>query len=218
LLIGLGLWWATATRAAGEPPPYAIERATFESAILIANTGTTDLEISSLADASQLAVGKFSAVRGPGFAGGGKQARVELTRRQAQPWLPGRRWSAALTTGLPWTLDVKSWTGNLDLDLTEVRLEALRLRSTFGDVVLSLPANGQSSVDVRLLAGNLKLRVPDKLAVRVKVRRGPLATVSPDERRLVQLAPGEWASPLYAVSADRCSVTIDAWGGDLDVE
>jgi len=219
-LVALGAWLIATQRTTenASVPNFAIDRADFERASLIAVAGQVDLEVRSFAGASQLAVGQFPSARGPGLSARGTEARIELSGRHATPLLPAQSWSASLAKGLPWSLDVRSSSGDMRLDLRDLTLTDLRLSTTLGNVSLAVPATGKTDIYARLVTGDLSLHVPESMAVKINVRQGPLAAVRPDTRRFVQLAPGEWASPLFAVSPNRCTLHVDLWAGDLDVE
>ncbi len=218
LAVVVGVWLVA--RATGTAPvsSYAVERSDHRAARLVVSAGLSRVEVRGLEAAGQLAAGQFPAPGGPGLSARDGQARVELSGRHAWPLLPARRWSAELAQGLPWTLDLRTVTGDLDLDLRDLSISEGRVRTTFGDLRVQMPRAGQAELDLRLFAGDVRLKAPEGLAVKLKVRAGPLATVRTDQRRYVQLAPGEWASPLYAVSADRCTVNVRVWAGDLDLE
>jgi hypothetical protein len=218
MLVVLGAGLMAVARGATAMASFAIERMDYDSAMLVADSSAADLELGSFAGSSQLFVGQFPSLAGPGIRVRGGEARLELTGRYTLPLSGARNWTAHLAKGLSWRLDLRSWTGDLRVDLRDIALTDARLRSSFGNMAVTLPATGQATLDVRLLAGDVKLVVPAGLAVKLKVRAGPLTTVRADERRYVQLSPGEWASPLFAVSADRCSLNVSMWAGDLELE
>jgi hypothetical protein len=203
------------TRQSQAPPAFAVERGAAEAAELVAATGTADLQLQAFAGASQLVVGQFPGLEGPQVNVGEAATRVLLTTRLAAPLLPGRCWSAALAKALPWTLELSSSLGDFTLDLRELSVEAVRLRTTVGHVDLTLPAAGQCDLDLRLALGDVTLRVPEETAVRIKVTAGSLATLRVESRRFVELAPGEWASPLFAVSPNRCTLALRLGAGEL---
>lgn len=215
-VVAAGLWLILADRApTGVVPAYAVERGEARAGELAAATGTADLQVQAFAGASQLVVGQFPAPRGPQVVVAEGATRVILAPRLAVPLLPGRCWAAALAKGIPWTLDLGSNLGDFTLDLRDLAVTGVKLRTTLGQVDLTLPAAGQAELDLRLALGDLIVRVPETMAVRVKVRSGSLATVRVDARRFIELAPGEWASPLFAVSADRCTLAVQLGAGEL---
>jgi hypothetical protein len=214
-LVAAGLWLILTGAERTQPPPFAVERGQAGAAELVAATGTADLRVQAFAGTSQLVVGEFPGLHGPQVSVAEAATRVELAPRLAAPLLPGRGWSAALVKGLPWRLALSSSLGDLALDLRELNVEAARLRSTLGHVDLTLPAAGQCELDLRLALGDVTVRVPEETAVRIKLTAGPLATVRVESRRFVELAPGEWASPLFAVSPNRCTLALRLGAGEL---
>jgi hypothetical protein len=122
-----------------------------------------------------------------------------------------------LAKDVTWKLDLRSSTGKLDLDLSDVSVAGARLRSTFGDVDLTLPTTGRAELDIALVFGDLSVSVPEGLGVKVKWKAGTLANVAHDERRFIRLAPNELGTPLYAVSSQRCTLTVWLGTGDLQL-
>ncbi len=217
LVIVTGLWVLLTgrSRADSARPTFALDRADYTSGALVVNTGSADLQIGALAAADHLALGQLPTPHGPVLTTAGRAVRLRMTPRLAVPLLAGRPWSIDLAPDLPWALQWQSSLGDMALDLHGLNLTTAYLRSAVGQVDLTLPAGGQADLQVRLGLGNLTVRVPETMAVKVKFNRGRLATVRPDGRRFVELAPGEWATPLFAVSPVRCTVTVYLWAGDL---
>ena len=214
ILAGAGLLLAGWPQVAAGPG-FALERSDYTAGELTLDAGTADLRLSALEGNAHLAEGQLPTPRGPALTTVETVARLKMTPRLAVPLLPGRAWAVALAPDLPWRMELRSSLGDFDLDLQALNLAALELHSTIGDVALTLPAEGQAEVGISLGLGNLTLRVPETMAVKVKVTRGRLATLKPEARRFVELAPGEWATPLYAVSTERCTLTVSLGTGDL---
>ncbi len=217
LVVLAGVWVLLAGRSRAEAaePTFALDRAGYTAGELLVNTGAADLRVGALAAADHLALGQLPTPRGPALTTVENMVRLHLTPRLAVPLLAGQAWSIDLAPDLPWALRWQSSLGDLTLDLRGLTVTTAHLRSAVGQVDLTLPARGQADLHVRLGLGNLTVRVPEAMAVKVKVNRGRLATVRPDGRRFVELAPGEWATPLFAVSPARCTVTVYLWAGDL---
>lgn len=219
LLLGAGLVWlglAVRARPASADPNFTIERADYTAGEVLVSTGPADMQLRGLAPGGDtLAAGQLPTPRGPVVTSAGGVAQLRMTPRLAVPLLPSPAWTLDLTPDLPWTIALQSSLGDLTLDLRDLTVTTAHLQSAMGHVDLTLPARGQAELSVRLGVGNLTVRVPEGMAVKVKVSRGRLATVQPEARRFVELAPGEWATPLFAVSAARCTLTVDLWAGDL---
>jgi hypothetical protein len=197
-------------------PAFAVERGHVECGELAALTGSNDLQVQAFAGSSQLAVGQFPDRRGPKVHLQGTAARLTLEPRRATPF-EGGPWSVALAKGLPWELFLRARGGHLDLNLRDLTIASLRVHSDYGNVDLTLPAQGPAEMQLKLALGDLTLAVPDGVEARLRVTAGTLATVKVDERRFIKVAAGEWMTPLYPTTAQRCSVVVDLATGDLRV-
>jgi hypothetical protein len=153
VLAGLGLILVGGALWDGEMAGFMLERGEAEEADLVAAAGTADLRIEAMVGAGALAAGELPRPKQPKLVVRDRRATVRLEPLWGLPELGGARWKVALARGLPWRLDLGSSTGNLDLNLADLSLAALRLRSTFGDVDLTLPADGCGDVDLGLAFG-----------------------------------------------------------------
>jgi hypothetical protein len=214
VVLAAGVWLVWAGRAA-PAANFSLERGDYTAGELGLSAGTADFELRALPAGGALAEGWLPAARGPEFAAEAGKVCLRMTPRLAVPGPTQDRWSMGLSPDLPWTLHLRSSLGNMALDLRDLPLTTLQAHSDLGHIDLTLPAHGQAEVGLRLGLGNLTLRVPEGMAVKVKISRGRLATLRPEARRFVELAPGEWATPLFAVSPARCTVTVTMWAGDL---
>lgn len=218
IVAGVGLLLLGLTRPQAAAPPFALERGDYAAGALAARAGTADVVVRAGAGPeadTTLAAGSVPPLCGPWVSTRAGQATVRLNTSLATALLANDPWEVALAPGLPWELRWQSTLGDLTLDLRGLELSGARLISTLGNVDLTLPEAGQPEMDVRLSLGNLTVRVPETMAVRVKVSRGRLAQLRPEARRFVELAPGEWATPLFAVSPHRCTLTVALGAGDL---
>ncbi|MCC7359383.1 MAG: hypothetical protein IT317_07895 [Anaerolineales bacterium] len=221
VVILAGAWvllWGRAP-AGVAAPTFTLARGEAARGALEARAGTTDVTVRAWAPsdgaAAPLASGNVAVLCGPWVSAQDGRARVRLSTSLAMALLANQPWAVALGPGLPWELRWQSSLGDLTLDLRGLEVSQAALGSTLGHVDLTLPEAGQPEIDVRLSLGNLTVRVPETMAVRVKVRRGRLAALRPDARRFAELAPGEWATPLFAVSPHRCTLTVALGAGDL---
>lgn len=217
LAAGLGvLLLAGRVRSTPDEPTFTLAHAGQTAGELTLSSGTADVRLSALAPGGEhLAVGQLPTPRGPALTTADGVAHLRMTPQLAVPLLPAPAWALDLTPEMPWVVRAQSSLGDLTLDLRDLPLTAAHLNSALGHVDLTLPARGQADLTAHLGLGNLTVRVPEGMAVKVKVSRGRLATLRPEARRFVELAPGEWATPLFAVSAARCTLTVHLWAGDL---
>ena len=217
LIILLGLLFSTGRIAVSLPPsPFAIDRGEYQSGHLHLAAGIADAQVSAFVGASQLAMGQFPGHGGPRLQHNNGQARLSLDHRAVAPFLSGS-WNVVLVKGLPWSFDLHSKIGNFNLNLRDLTVTTLGLRSIVGDVDLTLPAAGQGEMDLRLTLGDLTLRVPEGMAVRIKVADSPLANVQTDRQRFVSSNSREWITPNFSASPHRFTLLVDLMAGDLRV-
>jgi hypothetical protein len=214
ILLGVGLpfvaWWARGFQL----PAFACDRNSCEAAELWVTAGTADVRVEAFVGASQLAVGKFPSLAGPQVMKAGAVTRLVMDHRAAAPLLSGG-WSAALNKTLPWSLQLRASVGGFVLDLRDLLVVKLDLESVAGPVDLTLPAAGQGEMALRLLLGDLTLRVPEGVGVKLKFEAGPLATLKLNGRRLVRLAADEWATPDFSTAPQRFALRVNMLAGDL---
>jgi hypothetical protein len=216
LLIALGALVLLTGRATirFDLPTFAIERGEHESAHFGVSSGLSDLRVAAFAGASQLAVGRFPSHRGPRLEVEDNQASLYLDRRAAAPFLFGE-WSAALAKGLPWTMEAHSTLGDFRLDLRDLSMPSLHLHSWAGHVDLTLPVAGPGEFELRLTLGDLTVRVPEGVAVRLRLKAGWLTHVRVDNPRLAQSGPNEWNTPDFPSTAQSLTLAVELTTGDL---
>jgi hypothetical protein len=216
VLILFGLLLVAGRAPLGYPPlPFAIERGDYQSASLQCSIGFADARIAAFAGASQLAVGQFPG-GGPRLRMDGSRAQLIMDHRLAFPFLTGP-WTISLVKGLPWSLTLRSSAGHLHLNLRDLTVTSLDLRSLAGDVDLTLPATGQGEMNLQLGLGDLTLRVSNGMAIKLKLAPGPLAHIRLDDQRFIQTTPSEWVTPNFSASPQRFTLSVALTAGDLQV-
>ncbi|HLE29289.1 MAG TPA: hypothetical protein VI793_14275 [Anaerolineales bacterium] len=216
LVIAAGLVIFLASRASHTfaPPPFAIDREQYQAACLQVSTAVADVRVAAFVGSTQLAVGQFADDAGPRLQVEEARARLILDHRLAPPFVSGE-WTANLVKNLPWSFDLQATIGYFYLNLRDLNVSALSLRSLAGHVDLTLPAAGQGEMDLRLTFGDLALRVPEGMAVKIRVIPGPLATIRLDDKRFIRIADNAWVTPYFSSSPHRFSLTVTLTTGDL---
>ena len=217
ILAGLGLILAGDQIWRTQSARFTVEQAEAEEADLLVSAGMADLHVEAASGRGELLAGELPLPLRPKVSNHEGHTTLAIEPFWGLPSLGGSRWSVGLAKDPTWRLDLRSSTGKLDLDLREVALAGARLRSTFGDVDLTLPTSGRAELDIGLVFGDLTVSVPEGMGVKVKLRTGTLANVAHDERRFIRLAPNELGTPLYAVSNQRCTLTVWLGTGDLQL-
>jgi len=217
LLILLGLLLMMGQVQAGAPlPAFAVDRGDYQNAHLHLAAGLADVQLAAFVGASQLAVGQFPGYDGPRVQANGAGVTLILDRRAASPFLIGP-WTVSLVKGVLWSFNLHSNAGQFQLNLRDLTVTSLSLQSGVGDVDLTLPAVGQGDMWLRLGLGDLTLRVPEGMAVKLKLTPGPLTQARLDGDRFIQTSASEWVTPNFSASPQRFTLSISLTAGDLQV-
>lgn len=196
--------------------PFAMMRGPLEAAQVRLHSGAADVRMTASAEAGALATGQFPGR--PRLNLDGTRATLAFHRRFSPTWAPPQRWAIALGRGVAWSLGLASSLGDFDVDLRDLTAASVSLHSFAGDVRLVLPAAGQGTADIRLILGNLSLRVPDGLAIKLKLKTGWLSKAPLDAGRFIRTAPDEWVTPNFSAAPNRCALTVMLTTGDLIIE
>jgi hypothetical protein len=122
-----------------------------------------------------------------------------------------------LTPNIPLTLEVDAGAADATLDLTNLRVSRLNVRTGASDTQIRLPANaGLTSVSIDAALGQLDVRVPAATAARLDVTTA-LGTNGIDQARFRRIGNGRYESADYATAANRVDMRIELGAGDLSV-
>ncbi len=125
------------------------------------------------------------------------------------------RWDLSLTPGLPIDLTVNLGAGNADLDLNGLNLSAMKIDLGVGQTIVTLPAEGSLNGDINGGVGQLVVRVPDGVAVRIVADTGLTAKNFPASYH----RDGDtYTSPGYDSAANRIDLKMDMGIGNIRVE
>jgi hypothetical protein len=190
--------------------------------------GATNAEIEVAFGAGELVIGRASPgkliegtfdggvrpeIRGPG--------RLRLGREMPMwGWGPGRwaqGWHFGLTGDVPLSLKVETGASRNELDLSDLRVSDLVIRSGAAETVLRLPrAAGNTRARIDTGAASLRIFVPPDVALRI-VGRMQLGTNDVDTRRFPQTTTG-WSSPDFDSAANRVELAISGGLATLQVQ
>lgn len=120
------------------------------------------------------------------------------------------RWDVGLTAEVPLDLRLDTGASRAFIDLTELRIRLLEIRTGASETRVRLPAKaGQSWVRTETGVSALNLEVPPGVAARIRTRMA-LGRTDVDETRFPRTIDG-YQSPDYETSPNR--VEIDVQGG-----
>lgn len=125
-------------------------------------------------------------------------------------------WDLRLTQEIPLALDLETGAGETRLNLTDLRVSELRLRSGASSTEIDLPAQaGFTALDLSTGAASVRLHVPQGVAARIHARGG-LASIQVDTNRFPQMG-NVYQSPDYALAENRVEIEAETGVGSIDV-
>ncbi len=127
-------------------------------------------------------------------------------------------WTMGVSGEVPLRLRVESGAADAELDLGELRLAELRLRTGASETRIALPvAAGFTRVDAEGGAAAIHFRVPDGVAARIRSSIA-LGSSDVDPVRFPRNAEGSgWESPDFASAANRVEIEVRGGVGSVSV-
>jgi hypothetical protein len=132
-------------------------------------------------------------------------------------WNPrGYRWNVGLTDAVPLKLTLDGGAANANLDLTELKVTDLQIKTGASSTVVRLPsAAGLTVVRVNAGAASVKLIVPTGVAARV---HSTMAIGSNDiNQQRFPRTGSDYVSPDYATAANKVDIQFEGGVGSLAV-
>lgn len=197
-----------------------------EDRLSIASGGVAAGEVTLKFGAGRLEVGRGSAgvlVEGT-FEGG--VVRRELGPGQVElaadpsavwPWFGDQlSWRLGLAPDIPLALRLEGGASRNLLDLTDLNVTSLSVKTGASDTRIELPA-AVERCDVRVEAGaaQVTIHVPPSVAARISSKMG-LGNTTVDERRFPRAFDG-WASPDFATAERRVEIRVTGGVGSVRV-
>jgi hypothetical protein len=160
-----------------------------------------------------------------GTFGGGVRAeqggpgRVRLSGEAPWGWGPGwwrRSWRTGVTGDVPLILNVETGASRNELDLSELRVTDLSVRTGASETTIRLPrAAGLTRARLDAGAASVRIWVPEGVAVRI-LGRMQIGTNDIDTRRFPETTTG-WASPDFDTAENRVELAISGGLATLQI-
>lgn len=184
----IGLWLHVNDPAADEwrHVPFDVPLADAERATITLTTGVNRLTLSALPADDRAALLRGTADQRidvpieQSFTEDGGHVHVTLRERlQGRAWFgiggrfsPAPRWSLQLQRNLPLVLNVETGVGDVVLDLSELHVERLQLKSGVGATRVILPAEQPLVGEIRAGIGQTVIQIPAEAAARIVTDTG----------------------------------------------
>ncbi len=125
-------------------------------------------------------------------------------------------WDFQLNNSLPLSLDLNTGAGETNADLSDLKVDDLRLQTGASASQVTLPAAaGFTHARVEAGVASVNLRIPAGVAARIRVRSG-LAGITVDQTRFPRVGDF-YMSPDYDTSANKIDVDIQTGVGSVDI-
>ena len=222
LLMAFGAWILLG--ALGGRRPIEVEQASIPldgatSAYVEVHHGAGRLTVGAGAGPNELAAGEFRGGLEYQAERSGDSLRVNMniSAREwgfwAQPWHwwgPGGAldWNVRFNDDIPLSLKFETGATEMRLDLTDLRVTDLEIKTGASETTLTLPARaGFTRMKLESGAASLKVRVPQGVAARIRAKTG-IADVKVDTTRFPR-AEGAYQSPDYDTAANKVDMDIE---------
>ncbi len=221
IALGIAFLWGTVFRTSGSGEHVNIPLEEAGRARLKVRHGAGRLAIQGGTQASDLVEGYFGGGLDYRTRRIGDELEVEMSvPAQFFPFVWGLGynldWNFQLSREVPISLNVEGGANDAMIDLSDLRLDELTLKSGASSTQITMPANaGMTHTRIETGAASVKVRVPDGVAARIRAQGG-LASIQIDTARFPQ--QGDlYKSADYDVAANRIDFEIQLGVGSVQI-
>lgn len=130
-------------------------------------------------------------------------------------WGASSRWSMAINREVPLTMALHTGASDARIDLRELQVSDLTVEVGASALDLTLPASGRVSARVKAGAADVKVRVPEGVAARIRGVVG-VGSLNLDQSRFPQRG-GVHESPDYETAANRVELIVEGGAASVRV-
>ena len=227
LLIIAGIWFllvpAFARQDMAKVEKYTFPLEGIEKAIVHIEHGAGLIKISPLNSKEKLLSGEFLGGVYPRVARIGDRVRVVLkSKAEFFNVLPrftagkGLNWDLRINQDVPLTLKIESGASENQLDLTEMQVHELKLKTGASSTQINLPKNaGYTKVKVESGAASLEIHIPKDTAARIHVKG--LVTKEINRKRF-PLRGNYYQSEDYESAKNRVEIQVESGLGSVEIK
>lgn len=180
LLIGLGIWVVAGVflRKELETESASVDLQGAREADIRIEHGAGELRLHSGASGNELLHGTFTGGLDSNASRNGD--RLEVRLRPVNDFFPlppfgfrnQRDWDVSFNAAVPVRLDMNLGANKSAIDLSELNVTDIKLKSGASETTVTLPAHGRLDADFEVGAASLTLIVPDGVSVRARASIG----------------------------------------------
>lgn len=228
VLILLGVWFLVGRGWVASSGSLATEQANIpladiREARIRFHHGAGRLEVNSSGTPGILLSGSFAGGVEQHLDRSGSGARVDLRAHSdavfGWPFSYGQgglNWNVALTREIPLQLEVETGASENRINLQDLRVSELELKTGASSSVITLPANaGQTRVSVHAGAASVEIYLPQGVAGRIRVQSG-MAGIQIDQNRFPSTGFG-YETPGYDGAANKAEINVETGVGSITI-
>jgi len=204
----------------------SIDLAGAEGASVRIKHGAGRLTVNSSAESGTLASGTFATGLNARVKRDGNQLDVVMQPNTPAfpdvlfPWNwaagKGLEWNFGFTKEIPLDLVFEFGAVNAYLDLTDLLVKDLRLKTGASATDLTLPSNaGMTHLKIEAGAASVNIHIPDGVGARIEAEAG-LASVSVDQNRFPKVN-GYYQSARYDEADNKLEIRIETGLGSIEI-
>lgn len=193
---------------------FGITRGSVQAGQLRANSGELDLRLRALEREGRLIAGQYTARSRPQLTVANEQATLIMQRGRTWP-LSLADWDLALAQDLPWNLLLSTYLGEISVDLRGLIIERARLASGIGDLHAIAPDIPCGPLMLRSTFGDIHLTIPEHMEAAVTISPGPFFAARLQSDRWLPDGDHRYITPGYTSAEEPIDVTVSGTFGDL---
>ncbi len=128
-------------------------------------------------------------------------------------------WQTGLAANILWDIAVCSSSGDINLNLTDLRVEQVSAQTTLGRIQVACPQRGYVTLDLRAQLGQVEVVLPESegIGVKIEIRRGPLSslTFKTESGRLLDVGDNIFMTAGYDNAQAHVDISIRSSIGDV---
>ncbi len=219
VLIAIGAWiiWGSSFRRRQESEQISVPLDSSLRARVKLQHGAGKLVVNSSAPEGMLLSGEFSGGIELHQSQKGDQLDIRLNP-DSLAWLPGSTldWDISLTNAIRLVLEVETGASDSRLDLTDIQLDELYLKSGANATAITFPANaGFTRARIESGAASVEMRIPEGVAASIRSQSG-LSSVVVDRDRFPRQG-GVYQSPDFNEAVNKIDLDIQIGVGSVAI-
>ncbi len=194
---------------------FRISRGSVEAGTLRASSGDVDIHLNALeGQEGRLIAGQYTALSRPELTTQGNRAIITMQR--GRTWLLSLAdWQIGLATDLPWEIVLSTFLGEINGDLRSLIIDRACIATGLGDIRLIAPDRPAGPLVIRSTLGNIHLTVPANMEASLTIEAGPLFSINLEDRRWRSAGSRRYVTAGYTGAIEPLDITVGGTFGGL---